>query len=689
MQRYPPGSSLPPNLNTGPRARPGSPRSSSPSFSAAAPTSPRGRIGGSRQLSSGALHHSDSDEEDDRRRPQARKGALPLYSGTRAAGGSGRVLGSRLRGGRLRWVLLGVGVLALLLWKYSPVQDNQAASTATPAELEETVATTKERPIPRPAPPAPQQPKQPPLPPLKIANRPSPPPAPLKIVNVDVHPSSALASSPPPTRNERFLAYSPHSGYHNQRISLENALTFAFILGRTLLVPPVWVGHAIPYISFDKLGRRLEMASKTGLDRCKEFGEGGSKDPVPRECEGYWSWTQVGWEFLVDLREAEKLVPMRERWNQTEAWLEEELELRQGKGKAESPDIYRLKDDTMYQYRFYDSKDDNEPLAKFETRLDITELTQETEAYKLLHVGTLFGTSRLRVFEEANFDARSTFRRAMVFKNELLDEITETIRDRMGGAGRYYGLHLRVGDGIFQKEAKSNMATIWTSLCTNKMKLSEEVCDEMAQASEAKRDPRLRRRALDSPATPSSAIPSSTTPSTSSPFTTETLAHVKRANSRPQREGAYNHAPLPPLPTIKSRQDSPLASSLTCRRPLHTLPHLLPFNAPLFIATDSKLPNSDPNLSIFFDSFPCTFTLGDFASTSATNSEAVEGLTKLNGLRNKDDKVPLGQFLYPQLDAQIAAWGRGLLGTPQSTYSRFAVDVLHQVYHGWEIVERG
>lgn len=622
----------------------------------------------------------DSDEEEDRRRPQARKGALPLYSGTRAAVGSGRVLGSRLRSGRLRWVLLGVGVIALLLWKFSPDPEYAGASPATSAELEESLATTKERPVPRPAPPAPQRPKQPPLPPHKNVDSPATPTPPLRIVDVDVHSSSALSPVAAPTRNERFLAYSPHSGYHNQRISLENALTLAFILGRTLLVPPVWVGHAIPYISFDKLGRRLEMASKTGLDRCKEFGEGGSEDPVPRECEGYWSWTQVGWEFLVDLTEAEKLVPMRARWNQTESWLEEQLELRTSKSKADSPDVYRLKDDTMYQYRFYDSKEDDEPLAKFENRLDITELAQETEAYKLLYVGTLFGTSRLRVFEEANFDARSTFRRSMVFKNEVLDEITETIRDRMGGAGRYYGLHLRVGDGVFQKEAKSNMATIWTSLCTNKMKLSEEVCDEMAEASEAKREPRLRQRALNSAPTPSSTAPSSTISSASTPFTTETLAHVKRANSRPQRDGAYNHAPLPPLPTIKTRHDSPLASSLTCRGPLHTLPHLLPFNAPLFIATDSKLPNSDPNLAIFFDSFPCTFTLGDFASVSAINSEPVEGLTKLNGLRNKDDKVPLAQFLYPQLDAQIAAWGRGLLGTPQSTYSRFAVDVLHQVY---------
>jgi hypothetical protein len=107
---------------------------------------------------------------------------------------------------------------------------------------------------------------------------------------------------------------------------------------------------------------------------------------------------------------------------------------------------------------------------------------------------------------------------------------------------------------------------------------------------------------------------------------------------------------------------------------------MLPFNAPLYIATDSKIPTTDPNLAIFFATFPCTFVLGDFASTSSVNSESVEALNELNALRNKDDKVPLAQFLYPQLDAQISAWGRDLIGTPQSTYSRFAIDVLHQMY---------
>lgn len=591
------------------------------------------------------------------RRPVSKKGTLPLY-GQRRGGPStwGAFARVKLRSGKLRWVVLGMGVM-LVGWGY--LSSGGLDTTAAPsAALRQQAA--------RPTPPAA---RHPPIPP---PDQPNPPPSlqvPLTVhaVDVNVFPSSSSAVVPP-SPSERFLAYTPHSGYHNQRISLENALTLAFILGRTLLLPPVWLGHAIPYVTFDKLQRRLQMASKAGLDRCKELGEGGSEDPIPRECEGYFDWTHVHWDFLVDLKEVGELVPLRNRWNQTQVWLEEELGLERKMKGAGGPDTFYLKDDTMYQYRFYDSLEDEEPLAKFENRLDVNQLAADSESFKLLHLGSLFGTSRLRTTTEDNFNARSTFRKAMVFKNPLLDEITEAIRDRLGGAGAYYGLHLRVGDGIFQKNAGENMAGVWSQLCEGKMKLSEDLCREVAESSLTNSYNALERRRDDS------TIPLPP-PSVPSPATL-----VKRANSRPQREGAFHHAPLPPPRIVTSPSNSPLDPSLSCRRPLHTTPHLLPFNTPLFLATDSRVPTADTHLAIFFDAFPCTFILSDFASPSAINPNVVEGLNKLTRLRNAEDRVPLAQFLYPQLDAQIAAYGRDLLGTPQSTYSRFAADVLHQVY---------
>jgi hypothetical protein len=470
--------------------------------------------------------------------------------------------------------------------------------------------------------------------------------SPLHSLPIDINVHLTQFSSPPtvdPT--EKFLAYSPHSGYHNQRSSLENALTLAYMLNRTLLLPPVWLGHAIPYIAYDKLQRRLDIADKEGLDRCNEMGEGGSQDYVPRECEGFWDWTRVSWGFMVDLRQVEKVVRLRDRWNLTREWMEDELGIGEG-------DRYEVRDDRMYQYRYYDDEDDGESLAKYENKVVVSQLEEASRDYKLVQMGSLFGTSRVRTTREDNFDARSVFRKSMVFKNDLLDRITTTIRDRLGGD--YYGLHLRVGDGVFQKGAEGNMASIWRELCEVKMKVAPDVCASIVStnATITRQPRRIGRRSLS----------------------------TKQSNSRPQRPGAYHHPPLPPPIHVTSRSNSPLDSSLSCRRPLHIDPSFLPFNTPLFIATDSKMPASDSHLALFLRAFPCTFFLNDFSSLSPLNTAIVTEMDELRAWRGSGDKVPLAQFHYPQLDASIAAWGRVLIGTPGSTYSSFAVDVLHQVY---------
>lgn len=50
------------------------------------------------------------------------------------------------------------------------------------------------------------------------------------------------------------------------------------------------------------------------------------------------------------------------------------------------------------------------------------------------------------------------------------------------------------------------------------------------------------------------------------------------------------------------------------------------------------------------------------------------------------DQVDLSQFLWPVIDMMAAAKARNLVGTPGSTFSRFASDVLFQSYHGWDIM---
>jgi hypothetical protein len=272
---------------------------------------------------------------------------------------------------------------------------------------------------------------------------------------------------PRPDPSERYLAYFTHSGYHSQRIALENALTLAKLLNRTLLLPPVRFGPAIPYIWFDKLDFRIDQANKVGLDRCKNFSGQGW---MPRECMGHFDWTQVGWAMLIDLEHVEVNLgqPVIDRWNGTLEWLKD------GLGLQES-DIHAFKDMNLYAYRYYDSPEDEEPLEKFQRRVELEELKQ-LDSHRLLHVGTLFGTSRLRTVDEYNWEVRSSFRHAMVFHNDLLDKLADTIANRLGGQSMYVAAHMRLGDGIFLIDAKKNVALVFKQLLT-RMKYPAEVID--------------------------------------------------------------------------------------------------------------------------------------------------------------------------------------------------------------------
>ena len=75
--------------------------------------------------------------------------------------------------------------------------------------------------------------------------RPYPPPSSFKVAPTPVDPG--------PSHSEKYLAYLPHSGFHNQRIALENVLVLASLLNRILLLPPVRLVVPLAYSPFDEL----------------------------------------------------------------------------------------------------------------------------------------------------------------------------------------------------------------------------------------------------------------------------------------------------------------------------------------------------------------------------------------------------------------------------------------------------
>src|SRR6266702_3408032 len=138
---------------------------------------------------------------------------------------------------------------------------------------------------------------------------------------------------------ERYLAYLPHSGFHNQRIALENALVLARILNRTLLVPPAHLGsNVFSYHKFDELNRLLVHSGKQGLLHCSEVPSHVS----PPECWDYYDHTHVSWDWLVDLSSVAVEQPLFHHELFTYPWLE---------NPPLDANTLRLRDQTAYDYR--------------------------------------------------------------------------------------------------------------------------------------------------------------------------------------------------------------------------------------------------------------------------------------------------------------------------------------------------
>ncbi|KAG0038893.1 hypothetical protein BGZ82_010478 [Podila clonocystis] len=213
--------------------------------------------------------------------------------------------------------------------------------------------------------------------------------------------------------NERYLAYLPHSGFHNQRITLENALLLAKYLNRTLLVPPVFLGPATEWRIFDILHRRILLQTKRGLDHCGKVPKG---DPLPAECLNYYSWTTVEWDFFYDMDKIAKEQP----FNVT-------------------------------------------PLNKrYMRKLSVQELEAIPE--RVLHMGSLFATGRVLAELPESKIYQQFLRRTMILSTPILTKTSDAIVGKLGGLGSFVGLHLRVGDGMFVEPAPENIENMFQSL---------------------------------------------------------------------------------------------------------------------------------------------------------------------------------------------------------------------------------
>ena len=410
-----------------------------------------------------------------------------------------------------------------------------------------------------------------------------------------------------------YLSYLPHSGFHNQRIAFENALLLAYLLHRTLLVPPIRLGNKpIRYIDYDTLSRYHELAGRHGLSHCPKIPPYVSRPP---ECLDYFETSYIPWNWLVDLSGIEAQQPMIHRPDMTRSWIEANLDI------APS-DILVLRDTSPYQFRFLDSVDDfSPPTHKYLEDIYLSDLAMSKK--RLLQIGTLFGSSRLRLKKEENILHRGHIRRSMVFANNDLVLAASLIADALNG--HYFGVHIRSGDGKFKAEIENTVRTIWWNLLHQTLGFpAAMVCVIEKLVNEA-----------------------------SSRFCRPDMMDSKQRTRSPKT--AVNVSATP-----SSR------FFINCRSPRHQEHRYQMLNTPLYVSTDIENPRTHPQLSIFHQTFPCIFFLEDF-------SKEIEHLDQL---KSPIDNVNLGPFLRPFVDALVVSKALKVVGTEGSTFSRFIEDIL-------------
>ncbi|KAJ7251848.1 hypothetical protein B0H12DRAFT_636360 [Mycena haematopus] len=436
--------------------------------------------------------------------------------------------------------------------------------------------------------------------------------------NVQVVPFDFFPRSPREYRpSEKFLSYLPHSGLHNQRIALENAIVLGALTNRTVLVPPIRLGSKpLRYVNSDSLRQDLAISDKTGLRHCSRI----RSHFLPPDCFDYFDYTHISSAWLFNLTAIAASSPL--------VFLED---LPSPILHLPRSDIFTLRDMTPYHHRFIDTAHNSS--SKYTESIYIPDLAQYP--HRLIEIGTLFGSSRLRLRDKSNKMLRTRVRQCMEFSTPQLVDIADAIGQAIGVP--YVGAHIRLGDGPFKGNRERILRQVWWKLVRDILHFN---------VSEALH---LERTFLSS--LPLLAPPSFE-PSTSPPL--------------------FNDSRLrPPLFDSSAR--------LRCRGHRHTSSHLAHLNVPLFISTDMKSAARDPLFSGFLRTFPCAFFLSDFAVH----------LQRLKSLQNGYDGTAMMPFLLPLLDAMVVGRAWVVAGTDGSTFSQFIQDVLWTKHHGLDIVERG
>ncbi|KAK4518625.1 uncharacterized protein ATC70_008845 [Mucor velutinosus] len=256
----------------------------------------------------------------------------------------------------------------------------------------------------------------------------------------------------------KYITYLPHSGLHNQRISLINAMTIAHALNRTLLMPELNIGSATFWAESNELAKQLELCPMYIRQNKKEAGR-------RLRCHAYRKYKPLPVESIFDLSSAHALnIHTEQRFDMSRDYIH-----RHASAHQLNETVYSVQDPFRYSYQIHDHDpnlyafDHEDMNDKYLEHIDLNELRARPETY--LVFGSLFGTSRLQLHEPEMLWLREYLHRTTGLNHPKIKQSSQKIIQALGD--RYTSVHLRQGDGIFQKMAAETIAQVESALLSN------------------------------------------------------------------------------------------------------------------------------------------------------------------------------------------------------------------------------
>ncbi|GAN02550.1 conserved hypothetical protein [Mucor ambiguus] len=244
-------------------------------------------------------------------------------------------------------------------------------------------------------------------------------------------------------KEEKYITFLPHSGLHNQRIGLINAMVLAKALDRTLILPDINIGSAVWW--------RATPTAEFRLAECSSIKQ--RSNPT---CKDFTKYVPVSVETVFDLSAIHAAgVRTIQRSSMSTRYFEESL-------GASEQDIYRLDDNARYSYRIYDSKDNQDDIRTFRYRVDMEDLRQREE--KVMLFGSLHYTLRLALQDPYLLWLAQHLREEISIAHPIVVRQALSVIPLLGGPENFVGVHLRQGDGFFKALQDETLNTLRATL---------------------------------------------------------------------------------------------------------------------------------------------------------------------------------------------------------------------------------